>query len=91
MDIEATFSSIRKLHTIILGTDKDVCLTYNGLRDGLTKAWHVRVGDREINHETHDGALSGLLLKLKDELADKVKKTKFEADRLSQALHSMDN
>jgi hypothetical protein len=91
MDIATTFITIRKLHTIVCGVDKDVCLTYNGGRDGLTKNWDIQVGGREAHHETYEGALLELLSKLKDELAEKIRKTKAEADRLSHALHSMDN
>lgn len=91
MDINATFIAIRKLHTIIFGIDKDVSLTYNGGRDGLSKMWDIQIGGREAHNETYDGALLELLSRLKEELSLKVKSIENEAKRLSTALHSMEN
>jgi len=91
MDFEICIQNVRKLQHTLSGTDKDVMLTYKVMEAGITKLWNIRVGNHEVNHETHDGALLQLTDNLKRELADKIKKTEFEAKRLSQVLHSMDN
>lgn len=92
IDVEATYKNIRLLYQTVSGKgDSDVSVTYKGTSYGVTKSWHAKVDAREINHETHDGALTGLLTMLKKELADKTKSAENEAQRLRQALNQLGN
>lgn len=70
---------------------RHVSMIYKGNAYGVTKSWHAKVDAREINHETHDGALIGLLSLLKKELADKTKSAESEAERLRVALNQLGN
>jgi len=92
IDVEATYKNIRTLYQTVSGKgDADVSVTYKGTSYGVTKSWHAKVDAREINHETHDGALTGLLALLKKELADKTKSAENEAARLRSALNQLGN
>ena len=92
IDVEATYKNIRTLAQTVLGKgDADVTCTYKGTSYGVTKPWHARVDIREFSHETHDGALTGLFMLLKKELADKTKSAESEALRLRQALNQLGN
>lgn len=92
MDVDATFKSIRSIYQTISGKgDNDVALTYKGNSYGVTKVFHIKIDSREFNHETHDGALAGLLAMLTKELADKVKSAEHEAARLKQAYNQLAN
>ncbi len=89
--IEAAFKNIRSLQQTLSAKDADVALTYKGTSYGVSKPWHIRVGDRETNHETFEGALNGLTAILKQELSDKVRSTEGEVKRLRQVLSQMGN
>lgn len=92
IDVEATYRNIRTLYQTVLGKgDADVSVTYKGTSYGVTKSWHAKVDAREFLHETHEGALTGLLTMLKKELADKTKSAENEAQRLRQALNQLEN
>lgn len=92
IDVEATYKRIRTVYQTISGKgDADVSLTYKGTAYGVTKSWHAKVDAREMNHETHDGALTGLLTLLKKELADKTRSAESEAERLRVALNQLGN
>lgn len=92
IDVEATYKNIRALYNTVLGKgDADVTMTYKGTNYGVTKSWQAKVDAREFSHETHDGALTGLLAMLKKELADKTKSAENEAQRLRQALNQLGN
>jgi hypothetical protein len=89
--IEAAFKNIRSLQQTLSAKDADVALTYKGYAYGVSKPFHIRVGDRETTHETFEGALVSLTSILKKELADKVASTEGEAKRLRQVLSQMGN
>lgn len=92
MDVEATYKSIRTVYQTISGKqESDVSMTYKGTSHGVTQPWHARVGDRECNNESHEGALHQLLNMLKTELATKTKSAEMEAVRLRQALNQLEN
>ncbi len=92
IDVEATYKNIRHIYKTVSGKgDADVTVTYKGTEYGVTKSWIAKVDAREMNHETHDGALTGLLTMLKKELADKTKSAENEAQRLRQALNQLGN
>lgn len=89
--VEAIFKTIRNLQQTLSAKDADVAITYKGYAYGISKPYHIRVGDRETNEETFEGALLGLTAILKKELADKVKSTEGEVNRLRQVLSTMEN
>lgn len=92
IDVEATYKSIRTIYQTVSGKgDADVTVTYKGTAYGVTQPWLAKVEIRECKHETHDGALIGLLAILKRELADKTKSAENEATRLRQALNQLGN
>jgi hypothetical protein len=92
MDIDKAFKDIRNIYQIVSSkVDPEVTLTYKGNSFGVTKVYHVRCDQREFSHETHDGALHGLITMLKLELTDKTKSTEKEALRLNQALNQFNN
>lgn len=92
MDVDATFKSIRSIYQTICGrADFDVMMNYKSPTHGVTKVFHIKVDAREFSHETHEGALTGLLIMLKKELADKVKGAEAEANRLKLAYNQLAN
>lgn len=92
IDVEATYKRIRSIYKTVSGKgEADVFMTYKGTEYGVTKSWNAKVDAREVNHETHDGALIGLLAILKKELADKTKSAESEAERLRVALNQLGN
>lgn len=92
MDVDATFKAIQSIYKAVSGkSEGDVSLTYKGTGYGQTKPWHARIEACEANHEEYDGALTELLTKLKQELADKVRSAESEATRLRQAYNQLGN
>lgn len=90
MDTEAIYKNIRTIYQTISGKqDVDVSVTYRGTSHGITQPWYARVGDRECNNETHDGALYKLFNILKTELTSKTKSVEIEVIRLRQALNAL--
>ena len=89
--IEEAFKNIRNLQQTLSAKDSDVALTYKGYAYGVSKPYHIRVGDRETSNETFEGELLGLTAILKKELAEKVSKTESEVKRLRQVLNQMEN
>jgi len=92
MDFESAVKHIRKVYSTLTGkSDVEVILTYKGTGYGVTKPWHIKVENRETQHEKHDGAANELLDKLKKELNDKVVSAEREAVELRKALNSLGN
>ena len=89
MDLETTIKNIRNLYQTLSAKDADVTLTYKGNNYGITKGWHAHVGDREADHESHEGSLIKLLDMLKKELDVKVKFTENEASRLRKVQSTL--
>jgi hypothetical protein len=91
IDVDATFKTITSIYKTLTGkSDNDVTLSFESSL-GVSKPWKARIDAREIKHEQYDGALTGLLVMLKKELADKLKSAEYEAKRLQQALNQLDN
>jgi hypothetical protein len=91
IDVDATFKTITSIYKTLTGkSDNDVTLSFETSL-GVSKPWKARIDAREIKHEQYDGALTGLLVMLKKELADKLKSAEYEAKRLQQALNQLDN
>lgn len=91
MDIEAALKSIRALHNSITTKTSDVVLTYKGNEYGVSKPYHIRVGDRETSSETVDGALTDIKVSLKKELSEKIRSTESEINRLRIAFGNEGN
>ncbi len=92
IDVDNTFKSIRSIYQIVSGKgDAEVYLTYKSKDYGVSKPYQAKIDIREFNHETYDGALTGLLDMLKKELSDKTRSAENEAVRLRQALTKLDN
>jgi hypothetical protein len=91
IDVDATFKTITSIYKTLTGkSDNDVTLSFETSL-GVSKPWKARIDAREIKHEQYDGALTGLLVMLKKELADKLKSAEYEAKRLQQALNQLGN
>jgi hypothetical protein len=91
IDVDATFKTITSIYKTLTGkSDNDVTLSFETSL-GVSKPWKAKIDARELKHEQYDGALTGLLIMLKKELADKVKSAEYEAKRLQQALNQLDN
>jgi hypothetical protein len=92
MDVDAVVKSIRSIYITISGKqDPDFMLIYRGTNGGITKPWKAMIDGREVNHETHEGALSELLYSLKNELEGKVKSAEREVHRLRDAFSQLGN
>ena len=92
MTLDEQFKLIRDLYQILNSTfDVDLILTYKGTSGGITKPFHMRIGNRETNEASIDDAVCALVDMLRNELTAKVKSAEIEAKRLKTALHSLTN
>jgi len=92
MDVDNVVRNIRTIYITISGKqDPDFMLIYRGTSGGITKPWKAMIDGREVNHETHDGALKELLYSLKNELESKVKSAEQEVSRLRTAFSQLGN
>lgn len=91
MNFDSLIKDIKKLYQIVHNKDVEVVLTYKGTAFGVTKPWHLRCDQREVNNETHDGAAIALFDVLKEELRTKIFSAEKSTADLKKVLNAFTN
>lgn len=91
MGFDLNIKDIKLIYCTLTGKDTDVILTFKGTSFGVTKCWHIRCDQRELNHETYEGAAISMLSLLKKELADKIAMTEKQTAEYKKLLISIEN
>lgn len=87
MKFEDIVIEIKKFHSILTNKECDVSITYKGKRHGITKPWNIKIDNKEADGETEIAAGTALLVNISNELDNKIKMLKAEAQSLEKALN----